>query len=213
MYRFVLLIYVIWFIQLYQCYSLDYVRIAGLFNFLERDSSNKLTNEKHKQGNQILAAYVMAINELNNKTDGIYDDLLPVGTKIRFAVAEESEDFITDINTNLRLNEKSFQDLVISNGTKPHLHGIIGGLTNRASDAIAQVTNGFKLTQVAYGSTGSFLSYIGIIIHRYHRYHHRYHHYYYLYYNYYHHHHYYYLYYNYHHHYRTVSLLLKNCQG
>jgi len=152
---------VIWLYQLYQCYSLSTIRIAGIFNFLERDSTGTLTNKQHINGNQYLAAFVMAINELNNKTDGIYDDLLPVGTTIKYAVGEETDEFIADINTNLRLNEKSFQNDVPAGSTKPHLHGIIGGLTNRASDAIAQVSNGFKLTQVAYGSTGSFLSYIG----------------------------------------------------
>ena len=156
------MIYVICLYQLYQCSSLSTVRIAGVFNFLERDKiTGELTNKEHVQGNQILAAYIMAINELNNKTDGIYDDLLPLGTTIKYAVAEETDDFIADINTNLRLNEESFQTDVPPGSTKPRLHGIIGGLTNRGSDAIAQVTNGFKLTQVAYGSTGSFLSYIG----------------------------------------------------
>ena len=149
---------VLWF---YQCSALKTIRLAGVFNFLHRDNAGKITYFKHQQGNQILAAYIMAINELNNKTDGIHDDLLPVDTTIRFAVAEDTEDFIADIMTTIRLNQYSFQDLVNSTTTKPHLHGIIGGLTNRASDAIAQVSNGFKLTQVAYGSRGSFLSYIG----------------------------------------------------
>jgi hypothetical protein len=127
-----------------------------MFNYLDKDANGKVI--KHRQGNQILQAYVMAIKELNNKTDGVYDNLLP-NTQIKFVVAEESDEFITDIETNLDLNKNAFGSQVAAG--KPKLHGIIGGLTNRASDAIAQVANGFKLTQIAYGSTGSFLSYIG----------------------------------------------------
>lgn len=100
----------------------------------------------------------MAVKEINDKTNGFYKHLLP-NTQIKFVVAEESTEFIDNIETNLALNKKAFGNL--TNDKQPKLHGIIGGLTDRASDAIAQVANGFKLTQVAYGSTGSFLSYVG----------------------------------------------------
>lgn len=38
--------------------------------------------------------------------------------------------------------------------------GTVGGHTNTASNAFAQIFNGFKQNQVAYASTGSYLSYV-----------------------------------------------------
>ena len=126
------IIRILFIINLFQCYNAiqTEVRLAGMFNFLTKDDAGNVI--KHKQGNQILAAYVMAINELNNKNDGIYDDLLP-NTQIKFLVADESDEFITNIETNIDLNKNSFNNIA---DPKPKLHGIIGGLTNRASDAI-----------------------------------------------------------------------------
>jgi len=126
-------------ISLLQCYYANQseVRLAGLFHFLKKNDNGEVI-DRHVQGNQILAAYVMAIKELNDHNDGEYDDILP-NTVIKFVVAEESEKFITNIETNLALNKDSFGSNVLA--PKPKLHGIIGGLTNSGSDAIAQVLN------------------------------------------------------------------------
>ena len=124
-------------ILLYYCSaSQTEVRLAGVFKFLTKDDQGNVV--KDHNSNQMLAAFIMAINELNNKNDGIYDDLLP-NTNIKFIVAEESDNFITNIETNLKLNKDSFSTTV--SAPKPKLHGIIGGLTNEGSDAIAQVSS------------------------------------------------------------------------
>ncbi len=49
----------------------EVLKIAGYFNSFNADGGI------NKAGAQNLAAFVMAIREINNKTDGIADDLLP----------------------------------------------------------------------------------------------------------------------------------------
>lgn len=103
-------------------------------------------------GSQYLAAFLMAVREINNKTDGIYDDVL-VNTTIKFAVRDTRGPFIDDIE-----DAKDLAAVVFNNtGVKV----VVGAASNAASSAIAQVFNDYKIDQVAYASTGSFLSYVG----------------------------------------------------
>ena len=56
------------------------VLTAGLFNTITQAGEFSVTQAEH------LAAFAMAINEINNKTDGLWDDLLPA-TRLIFAFA------------------------------------------------------------------------------------------------------------------------------
>lgn len=101
-------------------------------------------------GVQYLAAFLMAVNDINNKNDGIHDELLPK-TKLKYAVRSSTGAFIDNVKDAIALSTRVF------NGSG--ICGCVGGADNDASNAIAQIFNGFKIDQVAYGSTGSFLSY------------------------------------------------------
>jgi hypothetical protein len=54
--------------------------LGGLFDTYVKDASSNLVRKD--AGRQYLAAFVMAVDEINNKNDGIQDELLPF-TKIR----------------------------------------------------------------------------------------------------------------------------------
>jgi hypothetical protein len=49
-------------------------------------------------GTQSLAAMIMALNEINNKSDGIYDDILP-NTKLQFVVRPTKRSFSISVNS------------------------------------------------------------------------------------------------------------------
>ena len=51
--------------------SLQYVTVGGIFNALSDNS------EKAYEQSQYLASFLLAIEHLNNKTDGILDEYLP----------------------------------------------------------------------------------------------------------------------------------------
>jgi hypothetical protein len=63
--------------------SLTSVRIGGFFAPLSPSSHLYKDQAEH------LAAFMMAVNDINNKTDGIYDDILP-GITIEVAVSVEN---------------------------------------------------------------------------------------------------------------------------
>lgn len=112
------------------------------------------SSQEHQSydGSQYLAAFLMAVREINNKTDGIYDDVL-ANTTIKFAVRDTRGPFIYDIDDATALSLDVFN--------KTGVKIVVGAAINSASSAIAQVFNDFKINQVAYASTGSFLSYVG----------------------------------------------------
>ena len=116
------------------------IKISGLFQRF-----NHTSGMPDKNGLQELAAFELAVKDIN--AHQLYPDLLP-GTKIERAVRELNGEFIDAVNMALEVN-------------KWESDGMVGAATNSLSNALAQINNGFKQNQVAYGSTGSFLSYIG----------------------------------------------------
>lgn len=97
---------------------------------------------------QELAAFEMAIRDLNS---GTYPNLLVnpangIRIPIQRAVRTLDGQFIDALENALDINQWKSD-------------GMIGASTNDISNAIAQINNGFKQNQVAYGSTGSYLSY------------------------------------------------------
>jgi hypothetical protein len=97
-------------------------RIGGLFAPLSPSGHRDLAQAEH------LAALVMAVNEINNKTDGIYDDLLP-GTQLQYFVQGQSP---------LVGATKMFLDLVESSNDAP-LFSVISALDNEDMLVIAQL--------------------------------------------------------------------------
>lgn len=139
----------LWWIPIRNALSLpSKVKIGGIFPKLKHDG----TGEVDSAGVQYIAAFLMAIRDLNNKTDGLYDNIL-TNTAVEFALRESPGPFIDDIYSAIDLCAKVFN----STGVQ----GVVGAHNNDVSNAIAQIFNGFKMNQIAYGSTGSFLSYVG----------------------------------------------------
>jgi ABC-type branched-subunit amino acid transport system substrate-binding protein len=50
---------------------------------------------------------------------------------------------------------------VLGKNKNVSVHAMVASADNVASNAAAQIDNHFKMTQIAYGSTGSYLSYVG----------------------------------------------------
>jgi predicted ABC-type ATPase len=67
------------------------VRVGGFFSPLTRTGSLYLDQAEH------LAAFMMAANDINNKTDGLFDKLLP---NTAFHIALGFEDSLSSAATN-----------------------------------------------------------------------------------------------------------------
>ena len=101
-------------------------------------------------GSQEKAAFLMALDEINNKFDGVHDELLP-STHLYFAIKYTDGVYINAIKDALVLTEEAF------NGTG--IQACIGAALDVDSEAVAQIFNAYSLNQVSYASTASTLSY------------------------------------------------------
>jgi ABC-type branched-subunit amino acid transport system substrate-binding protein len=120
------------------------VRIGGSFPLLLSDGS------VDPYGPQYLAAFLMAIEDVENKTDGLWDNLLP-NVSIKYAIRGSPGPFIDDCSAGVDFARRVFN--------KQGVHGVIGGANDVASRALGQVFKYPKMVQVAYGSQGFDLSY------------------------------------------------------
>ena len=107
------------------------VKIGGIFPLLKHDG----TAAVDEGGIQYLAAFKMAIDDLNNKTDGVYDFVLPC-TTIDFAIQESPGPFIDDVYAAIKLSADVFNSTGVN--------GVVGAHTNAVSNAIAQIFNGIN---------------------------------------------------------------------
>ena len=134
------------------------VKLSGLFRRFD-----PVTGEPYSSGMQELAAFEMAIKDLNSQKIHFADSAKTIpllkGIKVKRAVREIKGvanpatgdiegDFIDAVKQALDVNNWQSD-------------GMVGGDTNQVANALAQIDNGFSQNQVAYGSTGSYLSYIG----------------------------------------------------
>lgn len=118
------------------------VKISGVFPVFNKEDGSVISS-----GAQEVAAFEMAVREINA---GLYDDKYPSlkGITIHRSTTFLTSDFIDAVEKALEYN-----------GWKSD--GMIGSNTNGLCNAVAQVNNGYKQNQVAYGCTGSYLSYVG----------------------------------------------------
>eukprot|EP01041_Mallomonas_annulata_P008621 gene8621-17784_t len=79
------------------------IRIGGLFP--QTDFHGNLDNI----GAQYLASFLMAVREINNKTDGIADDLLP-NIDLVIAVRNTKQKFIETFQAATELSTKAFNN-------------------------------------------------------------------------------------------------------
>eukprot|EP01041_Mallomonas_annulata_P009357 gene9357-19409_t len=101
-------------------------------------------------GNQAIAATIMAIREINNKTDGIADDILP-NTLLKLAFRSPRLDFLKAIKAALDFTSSAF------NGTG--ILGMIGTAGSEPSKATSEVFTHtpYKVPQISYGGQSSDL--------------------------------------------------------
>ncbi len=99
-------------------------------------------------GIQNLAAIKMAIDELNNKTDGIFDDILPE-TQIKFACRVNPTSFTDTAIEVIDLETVAFGGLGIEVA--------IGALTNNLSKSMSSFLQDMDILQIGY-SPGSIMS-------------------------------------------------------
>jgi ABC-type branched-subunit amino acid transport system substrate-binding protein len=119
------------------------VHIGGLFAPINGDGDFTLAQAEH------LAAFVMAVNEINDKTDGMYDDLLP-NTNLTFAI--RGDQTMASSVANYLLLEESF------NGTGPA--GIINGLSNADALVISRISTSQGTPQIlSVANHGEFDNY------------------------------------------------------
>ena len=123
-----------------------YIHIGGLFPVVTPD------NTVNWDGFQYMAAFLMAVKEINDKKDGIEDNLLP-RTKIKISVGGSDGSYFGAVNNALYFEKIAF------NGSG--IDACIGANADTESNAIAQIFNVFDTIQISYGSTASYLSYLG----------------------------------------------------
>ena len=82
----------------------------------------------------------MALNDINNKTDGLWDDILP-NVVVKYAIRDGHSSFDETVLQTLDMTKYSF---------KPHgVHAVIGGKDNVEAAAIAGFMAGIDLPQIA----------------------------------------------------------------
>jgi len=92
----------------------------------------------------------MAIKEINNKSDGNFDDLLP-NVSIKYSIKRTNGGYFQSVQKAIELTTVAFN--------KTGIDACIGAQSNTESKAIAQIFNAFSTIQISYGSTSSSLSY------------------------------------------------------
>jgi hypothetical protein len=116
------------------------VNIGGIFAPIS--STGVLARDQQEH----LAAFVMAINEINNKSDGLYDNVL-VNTTLKFSV-EEGNTMATALSNFIQ-----FQTAFAGAGVA----SVVNTLPNDNALYVNQLATNMKLTTVmSYASNGAF---------------------------------------------------------
>ena len=95
----------------------------------------------------------MAVNEINNKKDGIFDDILP-DVQVRYGVRDSLHTFQNAVLAAIDLTQNQFL---------PHgVDAVIGAGDNFATEALAAILTGTNTPQISYGSGASDLSHSNV---------------------------------------------------
>ena len=121
---------------------------TGVFPIVNADGSLNYAGAQRRAG------FLEAIKEINNKTDGIYDDVLP-NVYVKMAVRDSHVTFSNTVLATLDMTNNVF---------KPHgVHGVIGAAIDSVTEAIAGILAGVDLPQIACKFMQSFLRLLKII--------------------------------------------------
>ena len=95
----------------------------------------------------------MAVNEINNKNDGIFDNILP-DVQVRFGVRDSLHTFQNSVLAAIDLTQNQFL---------PHgVDAIIGAGDSSVSEALAAILTGTNTPQISYGSGATELSHSNV---------------------------------------------------
>ena len=92
------------------------LNFGGLFETFDSNNDGSIT--VLQSGVQRKAAFLMAINEINNKTDGIADDLLPNHTINIFVLNSETNNYFNTIQNAYILLSYSNYELNVQIGPR-----------------------------------------------------------------------------------------------
>ena len=91
----------------------------------------------------------MAVNEINNKTDGVFDDILP-DVRVRYGVRDSLHTFQNSVLAAIDLTQNQF----LPNGVDV----VIGAGDNSVTEALSQILQHSNTPQISYGSGATELS-------------------------------------------------------
>ena len=134
------------------------VRFGGLFPI------TNMTGFMSQAGIQYMAAFLMAVREINDKSDNVSDNLLPTtvidialfdsaGTSLEslYLTKDSDEELISSMNAAVQV-ATSFQGRGV--------HGCVGPASNIQAQGVTPIFNTYKISYVTYASTASYLSYV-----------------------------------------------------
>ena len=126
--------------------GLESVRIGALFPMLKNSGS------LDQSGMLRLGAFLLAIDEINNKTDGIADGLLP-RTKLEFVLRDSRRDYLAALVGALEL-----VGTCSSAGVSDGIVAAVGAASSGPSESAAAAFARAKVPQISYSSTSPALS-------------------------------------------------------
>eukprot|EP01041_Mallomonas_annulata_P005905 gene5905-11922_t len=112
-----------------------------------------VTGTPHIDGRHAIAATIMALREIKNRSDGILDHILP-NTNIRLALRYPCQSFLEAVGAALELSSSAFNSTGIMSS--------IGTSSTDSSKATAEVFSNtpFETLQIAYGAESSDLGHV-----------------------------------------------------
>ena len=131
--------WLLWFCLVSNALSLSDINIGGLFN---QFNESKLPDY---QGSQHIAAFIMAINEINNKTDGINENLL-ADYQIKYRI-DEAHGFTGAVKA---------ADMMDASNPSPI--AVIGSMEDDEAIAVTDMLETVQTVLISTRSTSSELS-------------------------------------------------------
>eukprot|EP00966_Prymnesium_polylepis_P044191 1024304-Prymnesium_polylepis.1 len=122
------------------------VRLGALFSMFRTQAASYSIDSS---GIRRFSSFVMALREINDKSDGIADELLP-NTQLKFSFRDSKRDDSSSFFGALELTRDAFGGAGVS--------AIIGAASSGPSMAAGLVTARLRTPQISYSSTSALLS-------------------------------------------------------
>ncbi len=123
------------------------VNIGGMFSLF--DSNGVVQNDAV----QYLSAFLMAVEDINNKTDGIFDDVLP-GTTLKFAIRGTPRRYDNVIQADELLSSVDIEGEI---GIHVLVNGLISGIGEPGvNDIFREIVRDFSASMIQATVDGSY---------------------------------------------------------